>query len=121
MSSFSAPEQPAVETGPTPTRGATLKIVSDRDLPAKGAARAPIGVLIVVPTLDGGAADSGAVELTRILTQAGHRAIVVSQPGRLVADIAATGGEFVPLDVASNNPEAIARSKARSMTIVEST
>ena len=104
MSSFSAPEQPVVETGPTPARGATLKIVSDRDLSAKNAARAPIGVLIVVPTLDGGAADSGAVELTRILTQAGHRAIVVSQPGRLVADIAATGGEFVPLDVASNNP-----------------
>ena len=104
MSSFPAPEQQAVETGPATPRGATLKIVSDRDLPAKAAAHAPIGVLIVVPTLDGGAADNGAVELTRILNGAGHRVIVVSQPGRLVADITAAGGEFVPLDVASNNP-----------------
>ncbi|MBI3703596.1 MAG: glycosyltransferase [Rhizobiales bacterium] len=61
-------------------------------------------MLIVVPALDGGAADAGAIELTRILRQAGHRAIVVSRAGRLVADIAAAGGEFVALDVASNNP-----------------
>jgi glycosyltransferase involved in cell wall biosynthesis len=64
----------------------------------------PITVLIVTPALDGGAADVGAVELVRILKNAGHRAIVVSRAGRLVADITAAGGEFVALDVASKNP-----------------
>ncbi|HWU27421.1 MAG TPA: glycosyltransferase [Rhizomicrobium sp.] len=61
-------------------------------------------VLIVVPTLDGGAADAGAVELVRILSRAGHRAIVVSRAGRLVPEVTAAGGEFVALDVSSNNP-----------------
>jgi len=73
------------------------------------AEQAPIAVLIVVPTLDGGAADAGAVELVRILTGAGHHAIVVSRAGRLVADVTTAGGEFVPLDVSSNNPVVILR------------
>jgi hypothetical protein len=63
-----------------------------------------IAVLVVVPTLDGGAADAGAVELVRILASAGYRPIVVSRAGRLVADVTTAGGEFVPLDVSSNNP-----------------
>jgi len=64
----------------------------------------PMTVLIVVPTLDAGAADAGAVELVRTLAGAGLRAVVVSRAGRLVADVTAAGGEFVPLDVSSNNP-----------------
>ena len=66
--------------------------------------RPSMAVLIAVPTLDVGAADAGAVELVRILSAAGHRVTVVSHAGRLVADITAVGGEFVPLDVSSNNP-----------------
>ncbi|MFN3658446.1 MAG: glycosyltransferase [Pseudolabrys sp.] len=69
----------------------------------------PICVLIVAPSLDGGAADAGAVDLTRILTAAGHKAIVVSRAGRLVADVTGSGGEFVPLDVSSNNPIVLLR------------
>jgi glycosyltransferase involved in cell wall biosynthesis len=68
------------------------------------AALGSIAVLVVVPTLDGGAADAGAVELVRILAGAGYRPIVVSRAGRLVADVTTAGGEFVPLDVSSNNP-----------------
>jgi glycosyltransferase involved in cell wall biosynthesis len=66
-------------------------------------------VLIVAPALEAGAADSGAVELTRILKHAGHHAIVVSNAGRLVADINAAGAEFVPLNVATANPVRILR------------
>ena len=72
-------------------------------------ARDPLTVLIVVPTLDVGAADVGALGLVRILTAAGHRAVVASQAGRLVADVTAAGGEFVALDLASNNPLRILR------------
>jgi glycosyltransferase involved in cell wall biosynthesis len=67
-------------------------------------------VLIVVPTLDGGAADAGAVELVRVLRQAGNHAIVASRVGRLVADVTSAGGDFVPLDVASINPIVLLRS-----------
>jgi glycosyltransferase involved in cell wall biosynthesis len=113
MSSFPAPEQPANNGSSPTTRGASLKLVSDRGVsPVTSAAHAPITVLIVVPALDGGAADAGAIELTRILHQAGHRAIVVSRAGRLVADVTAAGGEFVALDVASNNPLRMLRNAA---------
>ena len=72
--------------------------------PAVAPAHTPLTVLIVVPSLDVGAADAGAIELVRALTAAGHRAIVASRAGRLVADVTAAGGEFVALDLASNNP-----------------
>jgi glycosyltransferase involved in cell wall biosynthesis len=94
MPRLSVPATPAVED-----RGSADARTAD----PIGAARSST-VMIVTPTLDVGAADSGAVELARILCRAGHRAIVVSRPGRLVADVAAVGGEFIPLDVASNNP-----------------
>lgn len=77
--------------------------------PAPYATRDPISALIVVPTLDVGAADAGAVALARILSTAGHRVIVVSRPGRLAADVSAAGAEFVPLDMGGNNPIAIVR------------
>jgi glycosyltransferase involved in cell wall biosynthesis len=64
----------------------------------------PLTVLVAVPTLHAGAADAGAIDLVRILSQGGHRAIVVSRGGRLENDVTAAGGEFIRLDVASQNP-----------------
>jgi glycosyltransferase involved in cell wall biosynthesis len=61
-------------------------------------------VLIVVPTLHAGAADVGAIELVCILRSAGHRAIVLSQGGRLQNQVTKAGGEFVYAAVASKNP-----------------
>lgn len=101
MPSLPAPQRPAEDDGLTARK--PVADLPERAKPRLAAARAPFGVLIVVPSLDGGAADAGAVELTRILVAAGNRAIVVSRAGRLAADVTAAGGEFVPLDV-SNNP-----------------
>ncbi len=112
MPIFSAPETPAIKNRTTVTvRGAALETRS-RATTKVDAARDPITVLIVVPTLDDGAADAGALELVRILAQAGRRAIVASCAGRLVADVTAAGGEFVPLDAATNNPIVILRNAA---------
>jgi glycosyltransferase involved in cell wall biosynthesis len=108
MSSLLAPEMPAVKSRPS-ARGDQTK---PDGKPRARAVRDPIAVLIAVPTLDGGAADVGAVGLVRILTAAGHRAIVASQAGRLVTDVTAAGAEFVPLDLASNNPFRMLRSAA---------
>ena len=112
MSSFIAPETPAVKNGTVVTaRGIVSK--ARPGAAANGtAARDPITVLIVVPTLDGGAADAGALELVRILGQAGHHAIVASRAGRLVADVTAAGAEFVALDVGTNNPISMLRNAA---------
>ena len=114
MSSFSAPESPAVKIRPSVNaRDAYRKAQSNNHATENVDAESdPITVLIVVPTLDGGAADAGALELVRILGQAGHRAIVASRAGRLVADVTAAGGEFVPLDVGINNPIMMLRNAA---------
>lgn len=89
-----APDNPAFETRLSVKPAA--QVVSD-----------PLTVLIVVPTLDGGAADAGAVELVRILQNAGHRTIVASRAGRLAADVTSAGAEFIALDTGTNNPVAI--------------
>ncbi|HWK98173.1 MAG TPA: glycosyltransferase [Pseudolabrys sp.] len=77
----------------------------------------PITVLIVVPTLDQGAAEHGAVELVRILKLAGHHAIVAARSGRLIGDVIKSGGEFIALDVASRNPLVILRNAIALMRI----
>jgi glycosyltransferase involved in cell wall biosynthesis len=66
-------------------------------------------VLTVTPTLHAGAADSGAVQLVRILAAAGHRPIVVSSGGRMVGDVTAAGATFIPMNVDRANPGAIVR------------
>jgi glycosyltransferase involved in cell wall biosynthesis len=105
MSSFSVPEPPAIKNRPSVNaRDAYRRSQSSASATTADAARDPITVLIVVPTLDGGAADAGALELVRVLENAGHHAIVASRAGRLVADVTAAGAEFVPLDVGTNNP-----------------
>ena len=110
MSSLPAPGMPAAKRrSSATTRGDNSKTGTDAK-PRAHIARDPLNVLIVVPTLEVGAADFGAVGLARILNDAGHRAIVASKAGRLVADVTAAGGEFIPLDVASNNPLRMLRS-----------
>ena len=64
----------------------------------------PLTILIVVPSLQAGAADHGAIDLVRILAAAGNRPIVLSSGGRLETEIAALGGEFIRANVASKNP-----------------
>jgi glycosyltransferase involved in cell wall biosynthesis len=93
MSSLPAPETSAIEQ-PAPGR----REPHDR-----------LCVLIITPTLDIGAADTGAVELARNLHDAGHRVVVVSRTGRLAADVTAAGASFVALDVASKNPVVMLR------------
>lgn len=84
---------------------------------SNNAADKPITALIVVPTLDEGAAEHGAVELVRILKSAGHHAIVAARSGRLIGEVTRRGGEFVPLDVASKNPLVILRNATALMRI----
>ncbi|MDO8875529.1 MAG: glycosyltransferase [Pseudolabrys sp.] len=107
MSNFSIRERP-----PAAMRSAALLNVVAGTAVAAAPRNNPITVMIVVPTLDVGAAEIGAVELVRILHGAGHRAIVVARAGRLLADVTAAGAEFVPLDVASKNPLVMLRNAA---------
>lgn len=78
----------------------------------------PLTVLIVVPSLQAGAADHGVIDLVRILAAAGNRPIVLSSGGRMETEIAALGGEFIRADVASKNPLVMMRNAAIMRHIV---
>jgi glycosyltransferase involved in cell wall biosynthesis len=108
MSSYSTRERPAAVTG---NAARELNVVAGTAADSAPLEK-PITVMIVVPTLDVGAAEIGAVELVRILHGAGHRAIVVARAGRLLADITGAGAEFIPLNVASKNPFVMLRNAA---------
>ena len=72
--------------------------------PANRNLSAGLTVMIAVPTLESGAADSSALDLVKLLTAAGHRPIVVSKGGRLADEVIAQGGEFIAMNVGSKNP-----------------
>ena len=96
-----APAQSAADETPAPA-----VLDADRAQPTTDPANPirSLNVLIVVPSLHAGAADTGTVELVRILATAGHRPIVASSGGRMVPEITAAGGEFVAMRMASRNP-----------------
>jgi glycosyltransferase involved in cell wall biosynthesis len=108
MSSYSARERPTIVT-PIAARQSGL---SSRASFSAAPAANPITVMIVVPTLDIGAAEINAVELVRILKDAGHHAVVVARAGRLLAEVTTAGAEFIPLNVASKNPLVMLRNAA---------
>lgn len=87
-------------------------------LPTPPVGAPPLTVLQIVPTLEAGAAASNVVDIVRILTGAGHRAIVVSRSGRRAGEVSRYGGEWVPLDVASINPAVMLANIPRLVRII---
>ena len=61
-------------------------------------------ILQIVPTLNIGGAERTTVDMTRAITEAGGRALVVSSGGRLVDEVKAAGGEHFDMAVKSKNP-----------------
>ena len=72
----------------------------------------------MTPSLHAGAADSGTVQLVRILASAGHRPIVVSSGGRMVDDVTAAGATFIAMNVDRTNPITIVRNALALARIV---
>ncbi|HCV48946.1 MAG TPA: glycosyl transferase [Rhodobiaceae bacterium] len=61
-------------------------------------------ILQIIPRLDGGGAEATTLEMTKALTAAGGRSVVVSEGGKLSEAIIAAGGEIINAPVASKNP-----------------
>ncbi|MFQ5625586.1 MAG: glycosyl transferase, partial [Methyloligellaceae bacterium] len=53
-------------------------------------------ILQIIPRLDTGGAELATVEITQAVVQAGGRAFVMSEGGRMAGDIERAGGEIVP-------------------------
>jgi glycosyltransferase involved in cell wall biosynthesis len=92
---------------------------ADCGAPMNAAYRQGLTVLITVPTLETGAADIGTLDLVRMLSRAGHHAIVVSSGGRLEPAVDTAGGEFVRLNAASKNPFTIVRNSLALTKLIQ--
>jgi glycosyltransferase involved in cell wall biosynthesis len=61
-------------------------------------------VLQIIPELQAGGAERTTVDIAAALSAVGARALVASEGGRLVAELQAKGGVWLPFPAASKNP-----------------
>jgi glycosyltransferase involved in cell wall biosynthesis len=65
-------------------------------------------ILQIIPDLNAGGAERTTVDIAEALTAAGARALVATTGGRLVGELQAKGGIWVPFPAATKNPLAMA-------------
>lgn len=70
-------------------------------------------ILQVIPDLHAGGAERTTIEVAEAIVEAGGRAIVVSEGGRLVPELQRVGGLNVELNVSSKNPVTMKRNAAK--------
>jgi glycosyltransferase involved in cell wall biosynthesis len=61
-------------------------------------------IMQILPELNEGGVERGAVELSRELVRRGHQSLVVSRGGKLTRAIEEHGGQHVTVDVCTKNP-----------------
>ena len=61
-------------------------------------------VVQLLPALESGGVERSTLEIAEALLRAGHRAIVVSNGGRLLPQLEALGAEHVALDIGRKSP-----------------
>lgn len=72
----------------------------------------PLTVVQLLPALHSGGVERSTLEIADALVRAGHRAIVVSAGGRLVAPLEALGARHVTLDIGRKSPLVIRHVRA---------
>jgi glycosyltransferase involved in cell wall biosynthesis len=83
--------------------GAHLSLPSTETHPLLGRT-----ILQIIPDLEAGGAERTTVDIAKGLTDVGARALVATEGGRLVAELQAKGGVWLPFPAASKNPLAMA-------------
>ena len=86
-------------------------------IPAAVSSPTPLTVVQVIPDLQAGGAGASVVQVAEALVTEGHRAIVVSEGGRMEAELARIGATFVRLPVASKSPKQIVANGRRIAAI----
>lgn len=75
-------------------------------------------VLQIVPALDTGGAERTTVDTAGALAQAGVRALVAAEGGRLVPELQARGGVWLPFPAATRNPATMALNVRRLVKLI---
>ncbi len=61
-------------------------------------------VLQIIPRLDAGGAERTTIDIAAALAEAGARALVATEGGRLVSELQAKGGVWIPFPASTKNP-----------------
>ena len=69
---------------------------------------AGVTVLQIIPSLDAGGAERTTIDIAGALADAGARALVATSGGRLVSELQARGGIWIPFPADTKNPLAMA-------------
>lgn len=69
-----------------------------------GVSARKLNVLQVLPALNGGGVERGTLEIARALVARGHESTVLSQGGRLVAELEREGSRHIVLDIGRKSP-----------------
>lgn len=77
-------------------------------------------ILQIIPRLDAGGAERTTIDIADALASAGAHALVATEGGRLVSELQAKGGVWIPFPAATKNPLAMAMNVRRLARIVES-
>ncbi len=75
-------------------------------------------VLQIIPSLDAGGAERTTIDIAGALVEAGGRALVASRGGRLVSELQARGGIWIPFPANAKNPAAMAWNVARLARLI---
>jgi glycosyltransferase involved in cell wall biosynthesis len=76
-------------------------------------------VLQIIPELETGGAERTAVDVAAGLVEAGGRALVACEGGRLVGELQSRGGEWIPFPARTKNPFAMALNVRRLARIAQ--
>jgi glycosyltransferase involved in cell wall biosynthesis len=77
-------------------------------------------VLQIIPNLDSGGAERTTVDVAASLAEAGARALVASRGGRMVSELQAKGGIWIPFPAATKNPLSMALNISRLAELIRS-
>jgi glycosyltransferase involved in cell wall biosynthesis len=76
-------------------------------------------VLQIIPELETGGAERTTVDIAEALASIGARALVATEGGRLVGELQAKGGEWLPFPAASKNPAKMAWNAQGLATLIK--
>jgi glycosyltransferase involved in cell wall biosynthesis len=76
-------------------------------------------ILQIIPHLDTGGAERTTIDIAHALVQAGARALVATEGGRLIPELQAKGGIWIPFPAATKNPFSILANTSRLEKIMQ--
>lgn len=76
-------------------------------------------ILQVIPDLQAGGAERTTIEVAEAITEAGGRAIVVSEGGRMVEELERVGGINIEMNVTSKNPVVMKVNASKLAKLIE--